>query len=291
MSNSILTISNYRAELMGIATIMILIGHSIFYGQGFIDYGYLQDIFTLGYSGVDIFLFLSGYGLVYSMQKNEVKDFYKHRLIRIVPSVLAIMAINVIVNCKNLSLHFLNPMYWFGSYWYIGFILTAYFVFPVLYKYIYRKGAIAYYCSVLISLLLFLPFLFTGNAGSNAYTCYVTRIPIFVMGACFAMGAFAHLFSTKVITLMGVFGILGLIPFYMSDNLGGNVGMNTYYVFTILTPPHHRNSCMDFELRSYPYMLAHTEMDWKVQFGNLFDSSYYYATDIDSLKPLAIQYV
>ena len=60
-------ISKFRSELMGIATIMILLGHSVFYGQGFVDYGIFQDLFTLGYSGVDIFLFLSGFGLVFSM--------------------------------------------------------------------------------------------------------------------------------------------------------------------------------------------------------------------------------
>ena len=45
-------ISKFRSELMGIATIMILLGHSVFYGQGFVDYGIFQDLFTLGYSGV-----------------------------------------------------------------------------------------------------------------------------------------------------------------------------------------------------------------------------------------------
>ena len=39
-------ISKFRSELMGIATIMILLGHSVFYGQGFVDYG-ISKIFSL----------------------------------------------------------------------------------------------------------------------------------------------------------------------------------------------------------------------------------------------------
>ena len=69
-------ISKFRSELMGIATIMILLGHSVFYGQGFVDYAIFQDLFTLGYSGVDIFLFLSGFGLVFSMKKIQGRNVY-----------------------------------------------------------------------------------------------------------------------------------------------------------------------------------------------------------------------
>ena len=54
------SVSKFRGELMGIATLMIFIGHSIFYRSD-VDYGIFQEIFRLGYFGVDIFIFLSGF--------------------------------------------------------------------------------------------------------------------------------------------------------------------------------------------------------------------------------------
>ena len=181
-------ISSFRTEIMGVATLMILLGHSVFYGQGFVDYGFLQNLFTLGYSGVDIFLFLSGFGLVFSMKKNDKITFYKHRIARIVPSVLAIMFLNVLVNIRHLGGFIFNPLYWFGLYWYIGFILLAYLCFPYLYRSIKRHGYFVFVVSLLFSVLLFLPFLITGHGESSSMTCLITRIPIFVLGACFVMG-------------------------------------------------------------------------------------------------------
>lgn len=64
-------LSKYRNELMGIATLFVLFGHTIFYSHGVISYGFLTDLITLGYSGVDIFILLSGFGLVYSIQKKQ----------------------------------------------------------------------------------------------------------------------------------------------------------------------------------------------------------------------------
>ena len=131
---------------MGIATIMILLGHSVFYGQGFVDYGIFQDLFTLGYSGVDIFLFLSGFGLVFSMKKNNLSAFYKHRFKIIMPSLILVVILNIVVSYKNIGLHMLNPLYWFGYYWYIGFILIAYLFF-LFYMEFCRELEIRY-CSI-----------------------------------------------------------------------------------------------------------------------------------------------
>lgn len=229
-------ISLLRTEIMGVATLMILLGHSVFYGQGFINYGCLQDIFTLGYCGVDIFLFLSGFGLTFSMGKNDTKTFYEHRLRRIIPSVLAIMFFNILVNIRHFGLYIFNPVYWFECYWYIGFIVGGYFFFPYIYRAIKRLGYIVFVLSALLSFLLFLPFLITGHGESTASTCMVTRIPIFVLGACFGVGGQIELYSKYIIMPATIIGLIALFPFYYFDNLGGNITINTYYVFTLLTP-------------------------------------------------------
>ena len=236
MDSVVNSISKFRTELMGVATLMILLGHSVFYGQGIVDYGLFQNIFTLGYCGVDIFLFLSGFGLIFSMKKNTKQEFYFHRFQRLWPSIFLIVCLNLIVNYKGLSYYMLNPLYWFGCYWYIGFIIVAYWLFPYLYQCLCKWTKALFWLSIVVSLILFVPFIVKGHAESNQYTCFITRIPIFVMGASIVMGGQIWMFSKKAMMVLGLVGLLTLIPFYIDDNLGGNKTMNTYYSFVLLTP-------------------------------------------------------
>lgn len=57
--------SKYRTEIMGIAAIMIIIGHAE--GNGVLMPWMMTKIIIQGGLGVDIFLFLSGMGLYYSL--------------------------------------------------------------------------------------------------------------------------------------------------------------------------------------------------------------------------------
>lgn len=62
-------ISTFRKELMGIATILILICHAP--GNGIYMPKYLEYLIVQGQIGVDIFLFLSGMGLWFSLTNHE----------------------------------------------------------------------------------------------------------------------------------------------------------------------------------------------------------------------------
>ena len=76
---SLKTISKYRAELMGVAIIGVLIGHIIAFND--LCYPLLDSIAH----GIHVpgFLFLSGFGLFYSLTKNSnIKDFYLRRFWR-----------------------------------------------------------------------------------------------------------------------------------------------------------------------------------------------------------------
>ena len=82
-------ISKYRNVLMGWATLFIILGHTIFYGSNYVYYGpILHQIIRYGCIGVDMFLFLSGFGLVYSIKKHPVAVFYKNRISRLLPSLI-----------------------------------------------------------------------------------------------------------------------------------------------------------------------------------------------------------
>lgn len=235
-------IKKYRQELMGIATIMILLGHTVFYGSEYVDFGYiLHDIVTLGYSGVDIFLFLSGFGLTFSIAKNSKMDFYSHRIKRLLPSILGIWILYILVHVKQLSfLTIVAPLLqvYNGGYWYLGFIIIAYFCFPYLFAISKKeKGWFVIILSLFVSFTLLLPFICQGNAVScNPKVCVVTRIPIFILGMVFAMGKIDWLNSVSINMLLLVVGLISLCPYYLHDNLGGNKHFTTYYNIYIITP-------------------------------------------------------
>ena len=75
--------SRYRAELMGISIVLIVLFHC--------------DILNFGDIGVDCFLFLSGLGLYRSLSKNSNKcSFYRKRFVRLLPAYL-IVALPVVI--------------------------------------------------------------------------------------------------------------------------------------------------------------------------------------------------
>lgn len=72
-------ISKNRTYLMGIAMILVVIYHAFSCVYNPIG------VLNIGYVGVDIFLFLSGFGLASSFEKNKISNFYKNRFTRIYP--------------------------------------------------------------------------------------------------------------------------------------------------------------------------------------------------------------
>lgn len=235
-------IKKYRQEVMGMATIMILMGHTVFYGPDYVHFGCLNDFITLGYSGVDIFLFLSGFGLFFSIEKNSRKVFYIHRLHRLLPSIIGVWILYIAVNISSFSLStFINPIRMMinGGYWYVGFIVVAYACYPYLYSFSKEhKGWLLLLLSLLLSFLLIIPFIIKGTAvSSNAKVCIVTRIPIFVLGMLYAMrkANWLNYFSVNMLLLLA--GSCMLYPYYVHNNLGGNEVFTTYYCIFVITPP------------------------------------------------------
>lgn len=142
-------ISDYRGVLMGIAILAIIIFH-------YTDDCRMANInysgWTLFYnkwissSSVDTFLFLSGFGLYYSMKKKpDVRTFYKRRFIKILIPYLLIATpaliwrdlffsdLGVKVFLKDISFitFFTEGKTWF---WYILMICFCYLIFPYIFR-------------------------------------------------------------------------------------------------------------------------------------------------------------
>ena len=83
-------VSRFRSEIMGVAIILVVICHSDAFSWGKIQL-YINEFMKVFAIGVDIFLFVSGIGLYFSMKKNsDVFCFYKKRFLRIIPEFLII---------------------------------------------------------------------------------------------------------------------------------------------------------------------------------------------------------
>lgn len=139
-------LTKYRAELMGICIIWIVLYHSSIQAPESIIprmLWYLFISFGGGY-GVDIFLILSGFGLTYSIMKKEESglrvdwgEYYKKRVKRIIPTYVLVGTIYYLILCDSFSqviynLSFANFIIdGKRDFWYIFALLICYLVFPI----------------------------------------------------------------------------------------------------------------------------------------------------------------
>lgn len=188
-------LTEHRLSVFGIALIWIFFRHTYFYNS--FSYGIFDYIVQIGDIGVDVFMFLSAYGLCFSYKKNnDKKYFYKRRLLRILPSVFALLFVFALVDTfvfgAGLS-HCINPLYWFNSlystYWFIGAIILFYAVFPFLYEGIAKLKCNQVYVVIgafLVAVLCVMLILRTKNSQLYQLVVYSARIPILIIGMLMA---------------------------------------------------------------------------------------------------------
>lgn len=165
-------ISNVRTYLMGIAMMMVVLFH-----VGIGPFGYF------GYWGVDIFLFLSGFGICFSLSKGEsLAKFYFKRLLRIMPGALLCGIVFGGVGCvhgdRELAFCGLNL-------WYIRTILIFYLLSPCIFCGMKRWGAKA--IALMIACSEVLAFLFDtsscfGYCLKETMSWSFSRLPIYILG-------------------------------------------------------------------------------------------------------------
>ena len=142
----ILLNKQYRSYLMGFAIMWVILFHSGMFPSFYHikDVYFLSLLFGNGYLGVDIFIFLSVFGLCHSYCGNTMKTFYLHRFRRLFPMYwiyLAIMAVFFPMVIKGQTLKFFLLQSTGGASflkdrieWYIPFLILIYLTFPFLYK-------------------------------------------------------------------------------------------------------------------------------------------------------------
>ena len=194
-----------RNELKGFAIIWIILSHTRFGLTGVFN-----EFIKIGYGGVDLFFFLTGFGLYYSLEKsNDLLGYTKRRILRLFPSylpfcllwlciMLPLFQTNLVDSIKiiigNLSMlgYFADAPQIIN--WYVSalilFLLIAPFVIAFLQK--SQKPLITLAYLLILSFAIGICFI-----DSHKYIVF-SRLPVFLLGMGFAL-PFKKLISYKII--------------------------------------------------------------------------------------------
>lgn len=182
--------SKYRAELMGFAIIWVMAYHTYTH----FDIPLVSWISSFGYLGVEVFLFVSGFGLFMSLHRNgDVKAFYLRRLSRVVIPWLVIsfpywIAKTIIADHEGilrLIANWLGVSFWtqgVTTVWYATFITCLYAFYPLLFH-LQGTSKRTIPISVFICMLLLLMMLVAFPEAFHRLEIALTRIPAFLLGS------------------------------------------------------------------------------------------------------------
>lgn len=191
----------YRNVWMGLAILWIVWFHSGIVLPSTI----LTFIKSIGYGGVDIFLFASGIGCYYSLGNNsDTIEFLKRRFVRIIPIYWCFLIVWVVykVIFRDMPLvAILGNVFCIQNLtgrgnefnWYMSVMVLTYLLAPLFYRIINRLSSWKQYITVLI-LLIALSVPFWQN---NIAIIVMTRIPIFFLGMVIAKLAKQECVITK----------------------------------------------------------------------------------------------
>ncbi len=196
-------VSKYRNVLMGIATLSVLIFHFTddcriykYNFEGIIQFfnRYISS------TGVDIFLFLSGFGLYYAWKKNNnYKTFITKRLKKIIiPYLLIAIPAFIIKNIFIKNLGVLSVLegvsfYTFFTtgdnwYWYILMIAICYLIYPWIFEIVEENKTKIKSQTTMIGVFTFITVIAMLLQQNNAslfskINIMVLRFPVFVLGS------------------------------------------------------------------------------------------------------------
>lgn len=204
---------------MGLAMILVFLHHARSEKFGFTPTGIWNECFQYFSLSVDIFLFLSAFGLCFSLKKNSIKKFYYNRFKRILPTwwvvLFAVHIMGLFVGSKFPEGNFVYPhsmadtFFWYTGLgyffntcyyeWFIPTLLFFYLLIPLIYK-LSRNGVLLMF---LLSIPLVLLYKWSGILPHLSLS--VTRIPIFLLGVLFFKDSEQEKYSLFFITCLILF--------------------------------------------------------------------------------------
>ena len=220
-----------RSSLMGFAILSIILFHFAMYGN-LLRFQAIDFLFGKGYLGVDVFFFLSAYGLCYSLNKYSTKEFYIRRLKKLFPVYLLFLAFLFLAfPASRGSSWILTSIYQITGLsmfvkldieWFIPALILLYAVFPLLYKglfALYRKGFGAICCLIIIIALVCIPL------SRFVHYLFAFRLLIIILGILtyFALHDNDKAFLLGIYALCAFLGILFIGQDRLNVSLTGSL--------------------------------------------------------------------
>lgn len=185
-------IRGYTTQLKGLAIIYVILFHLWCATKN-----ELLAVFQYGFSGVDLFMIISGFGLAYSWNKNTSKSFYLKRFFRIYPLFFVYYTIKyvLLLYMGEYKFQFTDLLavwttlnyYGYGCVeagWYLCTMLLLYAIYPLLYKLTNK-------INVLILTLAVCIFLYRYQLPWDK-VCAIARLPIFTLGILLGKASFEN---------------------------------------------------------------------------------------------------
>ncbi len=248
--------SKHRTSLMGISALIILVHH------------YLTNImdkpYKFGAIGVDVFMFLMGIGLYFSLYKGtknksllkEIPAYFFRRFKKIFP-VFAVFLVsfglwkysNGGFSLKDFFLNLSFTGYWtlpYGKYfnWFVSGILFFYLLSPVLFLF-FHKSKSKMLCSALIfAVLSVLVFLMRKNSEGDINRTLIMVVRLIPLSFGMLFGSYCKEQPSEkekrvVLISFGAVFIIG-VALYILNNIKWNDSGFTYgmpwYSFGLMTP-------------------------------------------------------
>ncbi len=270
----------HRPYFMGVSIIVIFLMHiwSFTKSGDNIDLNFISNFFMHGDFGVDVFFFLSTYGLSYSINKNSLRKFYFNRFVRIAPVYIVFLIICIsaflFTDFKNAMLYILSSFSGYAclkdcSYqveWYTPSLILVYVLFPLINQLSKKLAGLNVFVLSLTIIILHL-FLYYVNIGVCNMLAY--RIPIIIFGCvCYYLEQKDDNSNIQVLAILALFGVFlfagntyrvtlalpavlylasmtNKLPFYSCISLIGKWSFEVYLAQVIATKyfiPHYQGS-------------------------------------------------
>lgn len=223
-------LSKYRDELYGISIIWIILFHGLEIKRTALPkfLRFIDPILDHGNCGVEIFLFLSGICLFFSLEGNyDILAFLKKRIKRIILPFLLIDGVYWFYSCIYLKGDFSQFIqnitfysFWIGkvkTVWFIALILLLYLIYPIIYRVVVKNKHASYIIALVVAFFYLLCFALKCFFPSwfSGVEVALTRIPVFLIGCFVGKLVFAKLsvnITTRILTF--IFLIYGVGYFY-----------------------------------------------------------------------------
>lgn len=183
----------YRSEIKGVAILWVV----FFHAQLGLD-GFWYDVQKIGYGGVDLFFFLTGFGLYHSLEKSpDLRGYVKRRALRLLPSYLPFclvwlavmlpmygggMAASARIIAGNLTMlgYFANVPLMIN--WYVSALVLFMMLAPLIHACLKTDGHHWIRTLLLLGLAFAAGLAFIGN---DQYMVF-SRLPVLILGMAFA---------------------------------------------------------------------------------------------------------